>query len=39
MNEIQLLAFEIDPVISKVKCPLDNNDLKLRKQKGDLITV
>ena len=37
LNEIQLQAYEVDPTIAKIKCPLDNNDLKLREAVGEVI--
>lgn len=37
MNEITLQAYEVDSIISKIKCPLEDNDVKLRESIGELI--
>ncbi len=38
MNEIQLQAFEVDSMIAKIKCPLEDNDLRLRKPLSEIIS-
>jgi hypothetical protein len=38
MNEIELQAYEVDSIISKIKCPLLDNDLKLREPISDIIS-